>query len=370
MREYSEKDRAWLWLNMTLGSSVVSTEQLVYANDGLIPLFTSARSGRTLRFPDGIKPIQQQALLSSCSDACIDDFISTLDNCGVYAVTRSGEDYPKLLREIYDPPTVLYVKGRLQAEVKYPIAVIGSRKCSDYGKEMAEYFGRELANEGACVISGMAAGCDSIAAQGALSTDKDYPTIAVLGTAINDVYPQSSHKLYDMIAERGAVVSEYKPFSKPPRGSFPQRNRIISGLSKGVLVIEAGVHSGTSITVGYAHDQGRDVFAVPGRLNDLMSVGTNGLIKSGAAKAVFGVDDIMYEYGVFTGFKAPPSVKAKSRDLPHEQALILEELLLGEKSADELCEKLGYSVAELNTYLTEMELSGIIKQLPNGIYAV
>ncbi|MBO4848437.1 MAG: DNA-processing protein DprA [Clostridia bacterium] len=370
MRIYTEKERAWLWLNSVFGSNVASADQLIYMNDGLMALFEDALAGRTLRCPDQLKERQRNALIKNRANYEIDAMISDMEDAGVYAVTRDSEDYPKLLREIYDPPTVLFVKGRLRSDVKYPIAVIGSRKCSDYGREMAEFFGRELAQEGACVISGMADGCDSIAAKGALSVkDCDYPTAAVLGTAINDVYPSSNTRLYDEIAARGAVISEYRPFSKPQRGSFPQRNRIISGLSKGVLVIEAGLRSGTSITVGFAHDQGRDVFAVPGRLNDLMSVGTNGLIKSGAAKAVFGVDDIMYEYGVFTGYRHAPVKVADLSALSPEQRRVCEALINGEKTADELCELLGMKISALNTYLTEMELSGIIKQLPNGYYA-
>lgn len=371
MNAANEKERAWLWLNTVIGPNPQLTDKLIYLNDGLLGLFGSARNGGAIRLPDGIPETKIKELRSKSSDGAIDSFIEKLFRSGISTVTRDSEHYPKLLREIYDPPTVLFVKGRLKADVDLPIAVVGSRKCSDYGREMAGYFAEKLVENGACIISGMAVGCDSIAAQGALKVrSSEYPTIAVLGSGIDIVYPSSNRRLYDEIAERGAVISEYKPGRQPTRESFPQRNRIISGLSKGVLVIEAGAKSGTSITVGFAHEQGRDVFAIPGRITDLTSLGTNRLIKSGAAKAVFGVDDILYEYGKFLETEDSPVHGSAPRDLPREQKLIFDQLILGEKTADEICEITLFSVSEVNTYLTEMELSGIIRQLPNGLYSV
>ncbi|MBO6061523.1 MAG: DNA-processing protein DprA [Clostridia bacterium] len=369
--QYNEKERAWLWLNDVLGAAVQTTEKLLFCNDGLLPLFDSVKHGKQVKYPDTVSARSRADLIKRCSESYIDSIISGLESKGVYAVTRDSAAYPRLLREIYDPPTVLFVKGRLEPEIRIPIAVIGSRKCSDYGREMAGYFGRELASHGACVISGLALGCDSAAAEGALSAKNcDYPTVAVLGCGPDIVYPASARGLYESIASRGAVISEYKPGRKPTKDSFPQRNRIISGLSKGVLVVEAGASSGTRITAEFAHEQGRDVFAVPGRITDLLSVGTNGLIKSGAAKPVFGVDDILYEYGVFLTEAEPPVKKPDTSSLSPEQKRICDLLLLGEKSADSICESTGFSVSEVNMYLTEMELSGIIRQLPKGEYSL
>ena len=371
MRDYSEKERAWLWLSDVLGSNVRAIEHLLFCNDGLMELFEAVRNGKTIRFPENINKTNRELLYIKSADAAIDSFIESMEKERIYAVTRDSSDYPSLLREIFDPPAVLYVKGRLRADIELPIAVIGARKSSDYGREMAEYFGRELAEHGACVVSGMALGCDSIAAKGALSSAKsDYPTIAVLGCGVDIVYPQSSGELYERIIERGAVISEFKPGKAHMKENFPQRNRIISGISKGVLVIEAGAKSGTRITTDCAHEQGRDVFAVPGRINDLSCVGTNGLIKSGAAKAVFDVDDIMFEYGFFMVRNATPVRQIDIAKLSNEQKVIYNLLILGEKTVDDLCEITEFTVSELNIYLTEMELSGIIKQLPNGKYAL
>lgn len=370
-REYSEKERAWLWLNIALGTRVAAADYLIYCNDGLIPLFEKARNREPIRFPDTFKESQRAVLYDSASDGSVDRLTEKLGSIGAYAVTRDSANYPWLLREIFDPPTVLYVKGNLPADIKLPIAVIGSRKASDYGKAMAEHFGRELAENGACVVSGLALGCDAIAARGALKAIKnDLPTVAVLGCGIDVVYPYENRKLYAEIAERGALISEYKPGREPSRESFPQRNRLISGFSRGVLVIEAGKKSGTRITVDFAHEQGRDVFAVPSRLTDISGIGTNGLIKSGGAKPVFGVDDILYEYGMFVSEPASVVLAPDTTGLSYEQKTIVDILTLGEKTVDELCEYTHLGAAEINMYLTEMELSGLIKQLPNGQYSV
>lgn len=369
--DYGIRDRAWIWLNSVVGTNVRLADELIFINDGLLPLFESARNGRRIMLPSSLDDSFKDKLRKNSDDRSIDALIERLDTSGITAVTRDNSCYPNLLREIYDPPTVLFVKGRLRGNIRLPIAVIGSRKCSDYGRKTAEYFGRELAKKGVCVVSGLAEGCDSAAAMGALSvSDADYPTVAVLGSGADVVYPASNRRLYDAIAERGAVISELSPGKRPSRESFPQRNRIISGMSKGVLVAEAGLKSGTSITVGFAHDQGRDVFAVPARITDIMSAGSNQLIKSGSAKAVFGIDDILFEYGVFVIPEEPKRCSSEISKLPPKQKKIYDELMKGEKTADQLCELLDFDVSEINIYLTEMELSGIINRLQSGSYSI
>lgn len=371
LNTYGERERAWLWLNDVLGANVSLTEKLIFCNEDILSLYNGIKSGGPVVFPEHLGEAHKRELIKRCSESRIDSLIENMEKLGIYAVTRDDAGYPALLREIYDPPTVLYIKGKPPEQAKLPIAVIGSRNCSDYGREMAGYFGRELAANGACIVSGLAAGCDSEAANGALSASgNEFPTIAVLGCGADVVYPSSSRALYEKICAVGSVISEFKPGKGPTRESFPQRNRIISGLSKGVLVIEAGAKSGTRITVEFAHEQGRDVFAVPGRITDLLSVGTNGLIKSGAAKAVFAADDILYEYGIFLEDPLPPIHSVDLSKLEPGQRKVCELLIFGEKTVDSICEATGFSVADVNMYLTELELSGIIKQLPNGEYAV
>lgn len=370
VREYSEKELAWLWLSSALGANAKLADKLVRLNGGPEEILKSARRGKKLMLPENAPQRAEAMLMRRCGEKELSAFVASFNKLGVYAVTRDSDDFPRLLREIYDPPTVLYVKGDLHADIELPISVIGSRKCSDYGREAAMHFGYELAEHGACVISGMALGCDASAALGALRSKKsDYPTVAVLGSGIDVIYPQSNRRLYDTIAERGAVISELKPGTRPARESFPQRNRIISGLSKGLIVVEAAAKSGTSITVDFAHDQGRDVFAVPGRITDPLSAGTNMMIKSGEAKAVFGVDDVLYEYGIFLAEPPSPIRNADVSGLDLNEKKLYELLQKGEKTADELGEALGLDAAEINICLTEMELSGIIKQLANGAYS-
>lgn len=371
MKEYSDIERAWLWVNDSLGANVRTTEQLVNMNGGVLQLYGSVKGSRGIRLPARIPKRVVNTLREHCSEAYIDGFISDMEKKGIHAVVRGCADYPKLIAEIADAPSVLYVKGRLKPSVKLPIAIIGSRNCSNYGREMAGFFGRRLAEHGCCIVSGLAMGCDAWAATGAVNVDRsDYPSIAVLGCGVDVVYPYTSALLYERVLEKGAIISEFKPGTQPLRAHFPQRNRLISGSSLGVLVIEAAAQSGTSITVDFAHEQGRDVFAVPGRITDPMSAGTNELIKSGAAKAVFDVDDILYEYGIFLENAESPLKTFDLTRLTYGQRIIYKELQKGETSIDKLCDATGFSVSDVNTFLTEMELSGIIKQLPNGEYSV
>lgn len=374
--ELSVSERAWLWLSESLGTAISLIDRLVYSNGDVLNAFDTARSGRGLRLPsmpgyDELLASKQRTLYEKCSDGYLDTVLENYAKKGVRIVTRDSRGYPDLLREIYDPPTVLFVKGNLPERIDLPVAVIGSRKSSDYGRRMAQLFGRALAENGACVVSGMALGCDSEAAWGALEAPaSSCPTVAVLGGGVDVVYPRTSYKLYNAILERGALISEMRPGSAPTRQSFPQRNRLISGMSKGVLVVEAGEKSGTRITVDFALEQGREVFAVPAKLTDMTSAGSNALIKNGEAKPVFGVDDILSEFGTFTA-KADIRVKQKQRpELPPAQLKLYDLLLLGEKTRDELSDLTGRPVSEINILLTEMELSGIIRQLPNGEYAL
>lgn len=265
---------------------------------------------------------------------------------------------------------MLFVKGRIPEKIPLPIAVVGSRQCSDYGESIAQKLSLELAECGCCIVSGMAYGIDKIAAQSALKASKtECPTIAVLGCGVDIPYPNANRPLYDEICERGAVISEFLPGTRPDAFNFPRRNRIISGISKGVLVVEAAMKSGTRITVDHALEQGRDVFAVPGRITDSACEGTNQMIREGMAKAVFCVEDILEEYGVDVSMMKRAE-KIDESSLSMEELLILRLLRAGERSVDELCEMTGMNVAQLNFTLTSMEISGIIKQSSGRMYGL
>lgn len=371
MMDREKLNRAWIWLASAVGVNTRLADEIVFINDGILALYESALKGSRIRLPDGTSPKVVKALSKPDPERTVDEILSKLEGGCFRAVTRESSEYPYLLREIPDPPIMLYVKGNLTGSEKLPVAVIGARKCSDYGRRIARRFGEALASNGACVVSGMASGCDSEAAWGALSAaGTEYPTVAVLGSGIDVIYPANNERLYSAVAERGAVISEYPPGFQPRKETFPQRNRIISGMSKGVLVIEAAKRSGTGITVGFAHEQGREVFAVPGRIDDAMCAGSNDLIKNGEAKPVFDVEDVLTEFGTFSLRTDTVAFFTDRLKLSPLQRKLYDELALGEKTADALCEKLGMDASDVNIYLTEMELSGIIKRLPGGEYSI
>ena len=283
------------------------------------------------------------------------------------------ERYPKLLAEIPDPPSVLYYIGTIDPEPELAIAMVGSRHPSKYGIEVAKRFGYEMASAGALVVSGLAEGIDACAARGALDAKQAIcPTLAVLGCGVDVVYPASNRNLYEEIIERGAVVSEFLPGREPLRIHFPIRNRVMSGLAHGTLVVEAAERSGTSITAGYAHDQGRDVFAVPGRIGDEMSAGPNGMIARGEAMPVFSPEEILSE---FSCLHVPAETRPSANvillsSLGEEQRAICRLLKSGEMSFDELCEALSLPVGSMNASLTELQFAGIVQSLPGRRYCI
>lgn len=288
--------------------------------------------------------------------------------------TYPGDDrYPKLLAEISDPPSVLYYIGTIEPDPELSIAMVGSRHPTKYGIEVAKRFGYELASAGALVVSGLAEGIDACASRGALDAKHAVcPTLAVLGCGVDVVYPKANERLYDEIIERGAVVSEFLPGTQVERYHFPIRNRVMSGLAHGTLVIEAAERSGTSITAGYAHDQGRDVFAVPGRIGDEMSAGPNGMIARGEAKAVFSPEEILSEYACLhvAAETRPPANVVLLSSLPEDQRAICRLLKSGEMSFDDLCDALALPIGTMNACLTELQFSGIVQVLPGRRYAI
>ena len=363
------EERRLLWLSVMLGPGSLHLRKLIHEFDGSgEEAYQAAAKGilPPMRWLD--EPLRAK-LKDKANERYIDRIIARLDQLGIGACTIASPNYPVLLKEIYDPPAVLYYKGVLYPEHRLPLAVIGSREPTEYGARIAKELARELAACGACIISGLARGVDKLAAEGALGAERnDYPTMAVLGSGPDIAYPGGNRDVYEKIAQRGALVSEFMPGVEPRAMNFPSRNRIISGLAKGVTVVEAGEKSGTSITVDFALEQGRDVFAVPGRITDEKSAGTNGMLRSGMAKIVLSADDILEEYGVAR--RAEPRKAANTEQLPFEQQLIFRLLMAGERSFDELCELTGFDAAKLNFTLTEMEFSEIIKQSPGRLYGL
>jgi len=280
---------------------------------------------------------------------------------GVELISISDPRYPSNLREIYDPPLVLYVKGELKQQDKNAVAVVGSRRCSPYGREFARRLASCLAEAGVTVVSGLARGIDTEAHLGALEAGR---TIAVLGSGMDRIYPPENYRLAQRIASSGAVLSEFPLGTPPERWNFPVRNRVISGLSLGVVVVEASAKSGALITARLALEQGRTVFAVPGVVGSLFSQGTHRLIKEGA-KLVEGPEDVLEE--IMPQLEFPERGKPLQGFSPDEE-MVLEILREGPKHVDELLRILKLEASSLNPLLMGLELKGIVKQLPGRIY--
>ncbi|KUG03578.1 rossmann fold nucleotide-binding protein smf [hydrocarbon metagenome] len=297
------------------------------------------------------------------------DPISYLDGLakrgiGVSALDESS--YPEALKNIHDPPAVIYCRGRMAALGNFSIAVVGARAATGYGKRIARELGQSLAECNVTVVSGMARGIDKEAHQGAL--DRNGCTIAVLGSGIDVVYPRENHKLYEQICSDGLVISEFPPGSNPDPAHFPMRNRLISGLSRGVVVVEARIKSGALITADFALEQGKDVFAVPGPINSPASAGTNKLIKQGAILTT-GIIDIIQEY--YDLEAQLHSFEPKQEELlllDKEESVIIESMSSEPCHFDRLLNKTGYAIGQLSSLLLNLELRGIVQSLPGNYY--
>jgi len=280
-------------------------------------------------------------------------------------ISLKDENYPKRLREIKDPPKILYCLGEIKNEEDC-FAIVGARKCTNYGKEIASRIASDLAEVGLTIVSGFAPGIDTMAHRAAI--EKGKRTIAVLGTGIDEksIYPKSNLKLIDKILENGgAIISEFEPGTHGTKYTFPQRNRIISGLSLGVLVVEARMQSGALITANYAKEQGRKVFAVPGSIFSQASKGCHFLIKNGA-KLVESAEDILKELGIRKLEIGKKEIKGKTP----EENLILEVLKEGALDVEKIIEKTKLPPSKVASILSILEIEGKIKNLGGNIYVI
>jgi len=295
--------------------------------------------------------------------------LERIKKVGARLITIFDSSYPTDLRQIHDPPPLLYIKGKDLPLRKTMIAVVGSRNPSHYGLKVTGEICQGLAMLNIAVVSGMASGIDAAAHWGCLRAKGS--TVAVLGSGIDVIYPSSNVKLYHSIAENGSVITEF-PLGTPPEGrNFPIRNRIISGLSKGVVVVEASRRSGSLITASLALEQGREVFAVPGSVESFKSTGTHFLIKQGAT-LVENADDILQELGV----SSPSSVggiplkKGSAPSLEEDERLIFDILSDYPIHIDHLVRSSMLDSAKVASILTQLELKGAIKQLPGKMFVI
>lgn len=366
----SEDKLFWIWLNNVPGIGArrfyklieyyETPEQLFYATD------------EDLQPAAKLLGYKAMATLQEFRrDEALEKARKIMEQLDLTILTLLSPDYPPLLKSIYDPPPILYCKGKPLEYNRPAIAVVGSRLSSQYGRTTARKISCELARSGVIVVSGMARGIDTMAHKGALDVKGGY-TIAVLGGGVDYIYPAENDALYRSILDQGTVISEYPPGAKPTPGNFPARNRIVSGLSAGTLVVEAGVKSGALITVDCALEQGRDVYALPGNIGSPYSQGTNKILKEGA-KLVTSADDILEDLTSIFNFEgqpapaSPPPKLAPVLDL--FETLVYNALQDEEKGLEELIQLTKLPVGQLNGILTLMEIKGIIKKLPGKIFA-
>ena len=284
--------------------------------------------------------------------------IERLAKHNVTALTRHDPAYPTRLKEIYDLPPVLYVRGELTAADEWCVAVVGTRRPTPYGRQVAEELSYRLAQNSICIVSGLARGIDSIAHRGALEAGGR--TVAVLACGLDIVYPPEHAKLALEISERGALVSDY-PLGTQPRGEFfPRRNRIMSGLSMAVLVVEGDFKSGAMITANLAAEQGRDVFAVPGSIFSVQSRGTNSLIQDGA-KLVQRVEDVLEELNLTM---VPQQIEMEDiSPATDTEAALLRHISREPAHVDEVCRESGLPIATVSSVLAMLELKGLVRQM-------
>jgi len=295
--------------------------------------------------------------------------LSKINKMEVRVITYWDKNYPDLLKKIYDPPTFLFVDGEIKDLDKYSIAIVGTRTPSEYGIMMTEKFSEEFVKLDLTIVSGLARGIDTVAHSTALKCNGR--TLAVIGSGLDIIYPPENKSLSRKISSCGAVISEYSMGTKPDAVNFPRRNRIISGMSLGTLIVETDIDGGAMITASTALDQNREVFAIPGNINSKRSRGCNSLIKEGRAKLVETIDDILNELS----FKLKPILKAtkQSEQKPLPEVTIFEKSILDVLSEnpshiDAITDATKLSTSDVLVNLLSLEFKGLVKQLPGKMF--
>jgi DNA processing protein len=360
-----ERD-AWLALNLIPEVGAASFHRLVKWLGSAEAVLTA--STEALEQVTGVSREAARAVAGFPWREALDRELRVMETRGLDLLRFGDEGYPEPLATIYLPPPVIYVRGMIQPQDRVSIAIVGSRKATSYGIAMAERISGELALRGVTIVSGMARGIDAAAHRGALEAGGR--TIAVLGCGLGVTYPPEHGELSDQIGANGAVLSEFPVFAPPKPDHFPRRNRIISGLALGVVVVEAGTESGALITANFALEQGREVFAIPGQVTARSSRGCHQLIKAGA-KLTEGWEDIWEEIEPQVG---PPSqvgtrAAAASPPLEQEEVLIVDALEAGPLQIDDLIGRTRLPAGQMASLLLSLLLKGVIEELPGKSFA-
>jgi DNA processing protein len=355
---------SWLQLTLTPGLGAATIRRLL-SQFGTPENVVSARRAEVARFASADAA---QALHSDEVARAVGRTLAWLEQSGHGVVTLADAAYPRLLLEVPDPPVLLYCRGRLELLNRPALAVVGSRNATAQGASNAEQFARSFSGAGLTIVSGMAQGIDAAAHRGGLAADGS--TIAVLGTGVDNLYPRANAALGEKIATEGLLLAEVPLGTKPFAHNFPRRNRLISGLAQGCLVVEAALASGSLITARSAAEQGREVFAVPGSIHSPVSKGCHALIKAGA-KLVESAEDVLSELGSFrrTGFastRAPDAPQADPAAADGDPLLAC--MGFDPVDVDALCVRAGLPAERIAAELLRLELAGRITALPGGRY--
>lgn len=358
----SKRHKSIIWLQVIVGLTSAKINAIEQVCDIVDLLENPLKYAEKLRSIIGESAYKRIKL--PCEAKQINDIISLTKekHCGF--IIRGDAEYPEALEEIDVPPAILYYKGDVGLLKTNCLGVVGTREPSRYGRDYTEKFVEVLAKCSLTIVSGMARGVDSVAHRTALQNDGK--TIAVLGCGIDIVYPANNVQLYDDIARDGLIISEY-PIGTPSLAyNFPERNRIISGLSRGVLITEAGLKSGSLITAEYAIKQNRELFVIPSALNSPRGQGSNLLLKTCQGAIVLSPDDIISALGI----KNQPEKKASAMQLDFMEERLLNALQYSEMHFDDLVDLTGLGVSDLNALLVRMEVVGLIRKLDNNYYGV
>ncbi len=361
-KEISQKE-LWYWLCNLPGIGQKKLTRLLEVFSEPMDIFYSRE--QDLRGIGGLKEKDYCTILQNRSIDNIRKHLHNLERKHISFCSYADSCYPQKLRDIYDPPYGLYSLGTLPDSYKLSLGIIGARNCSPYGREVARYFARSLAQAGVQIISGMARGIDSYGHEGALEAS-GY-TLAVLGSGIDYCYPEENIELYRKLENQGGILSEYGPGVLPKAGHFPLRNRIISGLCDGILVIEAKGKSGSLITADQGLEQGKDIFSIPGRICDALSEGTNQLIKYGA-QLITSPQEILEYYNI-TNYREPLSNGSKDKlVLSEEEKKVLCCLGLESKHISSLIEQSSMDMGSLMKVLLHLEMKKLVAQTSKNYY--
>ncbi|MDY6856160.1 MAG: DNA-processing protein DprA [Thermodesulfobacteriota bacterium] len=359
-----DKDFWAVALSLVPGIGSVLFKKLIYHFKAAESVFKA--SFKELMTVEGVGIKTAHAIKNFNKEDQVQERLLTTRKKDVQVLTLENESYPSNLLKIDNPPPILYVKGKLKRDDQFAIAVVGSRNPSKYGELATGLITRDLAEKGITIVSGMARGIDTISHKEALNADGR--TLAVLGSGIDVIYPPENRKLFERITQKGAVLTEF-PISTPPDSvNFPHRNRIISGLTLGVVIIEAGYRSGSLITAKLATRQNRMIFAVPGQIGFDRSRGTNKLIKNGAI-LVENANDILNEIVPKDKlYNEASKGQSKEVKLSPNAKIVIDELSEDPVPIDSIIIRTGLSVNDVSTVLLDLELRGFVKQLPGKIF--